>query len=88
MTTSIQQQWLELEKQRAQTEKEERERERQHELTMMQLFSTMINQGANQDPKQHNSVPFPNQHHQQPMYTDISQSSPSSNAYLSNFHFH
>lgn len=58
MTTSIQQQWLELEKQRAQTEKEEREREQQHELTMMQLFSTMINQGANQDPKQH-KCPIP-----------------------------
>ncbi|CAB3992346.1 Hypothetical predicted protein [Paramuricea clavata] len=75
LTTSIQQQWLELEKQRIQHEKEEREQERQHEFRMMQLFSTMVNQGGMQAPQQYTSVPSTIQQNQC-TYSDISHSSP------------
>jgi hypothetical protein len=76
-----------LEKQRIQHEKEEREHERQHEFKMMQLFSTMVNQGGMQISQQYTSVPSASEQNQ-PTYTDISHSSPSSNEYIPNFHFH
>lgn len=85
LTTSIQQQWLDLEKQRLQAEKQERERERDHEIRMMQLFSTMVNPGVMQVPQQHTSVTTSQD--QQPTYTDISHSSPSTDNYFHNFRF-
>ena len=82
VTNSIQQQWLELEKQRVQNEIQERERERQHELRMMELFSTMVQQVPQRQP----SISSSNQHHQ-PTYTDLTNSTPQASNYFPNYNF-
>lgn len=81
VTNSIQQQWLELEKQRVQNEMEERERERQHELRMMELFSTMVQQV----PQPQLRMTSSSQH--QPTYTDLTHSTPPTNNYFPNYNF-
>ena len=61
LTTSIQQQWLELEKQQIDAEME-RERKQKHEIQMMQLFSTMVHTNAMQVPQRQVSAPPASQH--------------------------
>lgn len=78
LATSMQQQWVKLEKKRVDAEREERERDRQHELQMMQIFSSMFNANPLQV-HQPQILAQPESQHHQHTFTDISNSTPPTN---------